>query len=877
MLLTVLVYARALSGELVYDDLLLIGRNPLLSDLRHVPELFTRPYWDFLGPGNAEQIGYWRPLTATVQALAFAAGDGATPAFHAFEIAIHAGATALALALALRLTADLRVAVAAALVFGLHPVHVESVAWISALNDPLFGLCALASLCAWLGWRARGSRGIPWLALVAFALALLAKELAIAVLPLCAVADLGRRKTPDEAPGPAGRFRRPHAAYGSFVLVFLLYYLARVAVFGSPWAGFDRTTTDFRVDAARLALLRVEILGGALELLAWPARLNVFRSFDPSLGFADGPALAALGWCAAALALGLFLWRKGARAGLAALLVVPAGLLPVLVRVESLGRFPLSDRFLYVPVLGAGLGLGLVAFRALPERLGWALVALVVAVCGWRSYERIGVWHDEETLFTNAARETPQSPYVLWGLGRVLLERYRAENDVSDLQRAAAVYDAAQELLVQSRAPDPRIFVSSNDFMQVNLGYAWCRLLLDQHEGFTSSGVAARLFEDLAEAIQRIDNEEAEARALGIRVQSQHLELEQVYTGLGVAHMFAGRLDTAEDALKRALQINKEYPEAHLSLGRLYAVRGRWDLARLHFERALAQRPEHFESKLLLAQAEFSAGALDRAAALARELTARDPTRAEPWVVLATRELAGGKPREALRWLDRALDADPSYGFAWYHRAKALLLSGESEEARFAFSRAVALLPENFEANYDAGVFLANTGNLEAARPLLVRAYVLCRDPALLERLRDALLRLVVTADGLLELAQADAARGASEQALAWADAAFAQAPERSAAVLARARLLRRLGRDEEALSAFARALELEPPSFAVWSEYGKYLAELDRDAEARPWLTRALELPPPPEWDAELVRTARESILRALEGLEAQAPDGGG
>jgi Tfp pilus assembly protein PilF len=95
--------------------------------------------------------------------------------------------------------------------------------------------------------------------------------------------------------------------------------------------------------------------------------------------------------------------------------------------------------------------------------------------------------------------------------------------------------------------------------------------------------------------------------------------------------------------------------------------------------------------------------------------------------------------------------------------------------------------------------------------------------------------------------------------------------------VLARARLLRRLGRDEEALSAFARAIELEPPSFAVWSEYGKYLAELDRAAEARPWLTRALELPSPPEWDAELVRTARESILRALEGLGMQAPDEGG
>ena len=175
LIATAAVYGRALGGELVYDDVLLIARNPFIADLANWPKLFTGSYWDFVGLKEAQYIGYWRPLTAVVQALTWAFAGNAPAPHHAVCLALHLGASAAAFLVARALSRNLWIAATTALLFALHPAHVESVAWISALNDPLFGCLALFSIERFLAWRARGSRGWPLTALLFFSLALLAK------------------------------------------------------------------------------------------------------------------------------------------------------------------------------------------------------------------------------------------------------------------------------------------------------------------------------------------------------------------------------------------------------------------------------------------------------------------------------------------------------------------------------------------------------------------------------------------------------------------------------------------------------------------------------------------------------------------------------
>jgi len=880
---TLAVFWRALSGEPVYDDLLMVGRNPWIRDLARLPDLLTRGYWDFLEPEKAQDIGYWRPLTALALSVGYRLADGAPIGFHALGLTAHLVATACAFALARRFLSGALAPGLVALVFGLHPMHVESVAWITALNDPLFGALGLAALLLFLRWRERGSRGLPLGAAAAFATALLAKELAVTILPMALVLDVLRPREPrpgEALPGPFAAPPEPGRAYGPFATVLVLYFLARCLVFRSALGGLDRITTDFGASAARLALLRVELLGGALELSFLPLRPSLFRPFRPDLALGDPAALRALAWIAGAAVLGAWLARKRLRTELAGLLLVPAGVLPLFLRVQSLGSFPLSDRFLYLPVLGAALLVVGGLPRLVGRHAGLGLVAFAALGLGARSHARIGVWHDELALFRASAADSPRSPYVLWGLGRVLLQRYNESGDPALLMEALATYHRAQDLLVESRKPDTDLFVSSRDFLQVNLGYAWSELLLARAEGGDPS-TATALFEELAQRIEELRAQRERAEAHGIRVLSDHLELEQVYTGLGVARMQGGDEAGAEEALERAVELDPSYPEARTNLGRLRVAQGRWDEAIDAFRAALQHEPDDPETRLMLAQALQSSGRQSAAEDLARELVDEGVGVARACTVIAAVRLARREAREAVTWLNRALQADPSYGQAWYLLAEAKRLSADGEGALAAYLEAVRLLPASFEAHYNLGAFLDASSAPDQAAPYLVRAYALCPDADACERLAAFLREHPPRSPlRLLELAHADRGRGRADDAEAWIARALAAGvgaidpgPERGSELLAAAGLLRDLGRSEEAVAWLRAACAELPESFGAHAELGCLLDDLGRHAEARPWLERARELPSPAGWDPGLVRAARQDLEQRL----AQGGEGGG
>lgn len=867
LLATALAYVRSLSGELVYDDRLLIARNPLIADLANLTQLLGSGYWDFLAQQHAEHIGYWRPLTAVLQALAWAV-DGSDPLlYHVLCVAVHLLAVAATFGLARGLTGRTRVAGITALLFGLHPAHVESVAWISALNDPLFGALTLLALERFLAWRRRGSRGLPVAGALAFALALLSKEMAAALLPLLLIFDLLRPAAAREPwIGPLSRPLAPGRAYGPFAAVFVAYLAARMVVFASPFAGFDRVTTDFAVSATRLFLLRVELLGGSLEILSLPIHLNLFRPFRPHVSLLDPLVVRAAVFSLVFLALLVRAWRGRSRLLLAALLCIPAGLLPALVRVESLGVFPLSERFLYLPVLGFALALALGLERWLPTRPATAVGVVLAGLYGARSVDRMGFWHDEETLFRTAAADSPRSVYVKWSLGRVLLEKANAGRDPAALEEAFAVFLAAQDLLVEAREPDTDLMVSSRDYLQTNLGLAWC--YIDETgfglEGNASSAVA--LLEDLARRVEALLEEKRAAEELGIVVRDQYLDLDLVYTALGVAYTKEGRLEDAERAFEKALAFQPSVPETRQNLGRLYARQERWTEAAEQFEHAAALRPGNAEDRLLLSQALVTLGEDARAEALAKELLEEIDDRAEPLIVLATVALKRAEPARAMQWLLQAVKVDPGNGTAWYQKARAHLLLGERSEAVDAFREALALQPDSFEAHYDFAAFLLNEGSLDEARPLLARAYVLAPPPHRAP-IRETLLQLPgASPEEFQALADVDAGRGDPSGALRWLERALAQAPGAPRLVLAQARILWRTQRRDEALALLAELARAQPEDYVVWSEYALYLEQAQGREAARPAIEKALELEPPTSWPAELRQNSKDALRALLE-----------
>jgi tetratricopeptide (TPR) repeat protein len=845
------VFQQSLSGQFVYDDLLLIQRNPALRSFEHWPQYFSSAYWDFTAPADAARIGYWRPLSALALACGHALDGGAPFGFRLLSLLVHSAAALAALALARRLGLGPLAAGAAAALYALHPVQVEAVAWPSSINDPLLALFVFLALLAHIRWRNGGSRGLPLLTGLWFAAALLVKEPAVALLVLLPAVDRGLRARRDAGGAAPPAPRWPLVA--TLGAVTVAYCGARLAVFGEWTGGLGRTTTALELTAARSALLRVEILGDALSTLVWPFDLQVFRPLDPQRHFGDAESLVELSWCLAFLALGLLLWRRrraDARPWIGWCLIA-APLLPLWLRLESLGQFPLTDRYLVLPAAGLGLWLG-GAVQRWPRAASAPALALLVA-CAWASHRRVPVWLDEETLFRTAVAETPQSALPHWSLGRVLLERYRQGGTVEHglLQRAEEAFTAAQELSLAASRGEERALLSSDDVLQANLGFAWCQLFLAPLEGYGDYQTPIDLFE--AQLAARPESAEG-------------------WVGLGTALAGAGQGARAAEALERALALDPTQALAHFNLGRVHYDRGAFDLARAAFERTLELRSGRVQDHLWAARAAVEGGRLDLARPHLAGALALAPEDVEARVLAAQIALRRGDAAEALEEAERALRSDPSASLAHSERAKALLRLGQDDEALLAFRRACDFGPQYFEPHYNVAALLQARGAHGAALPYLQRAYQLCPDPAVRTDLRGGLARSAEhDPQLLLLLLDTDLGRRDHGPASHWGERLVELVPDDVEHRRKYASALRALGRMDEAVEQLAAGRDLAPEQFAVQRDYALALVAAERWESAAAELQRALELLPAPEQvvDGErLVPELRRELEQALSTL---------
>src|SRR5262249_38673536 len=156
--------------------------------------------------------------------------------------------------------------------------------------------------------------------------------------------------------------------------------------------------------------------------------------------------------------------------------------------------------------------------------------------------------------------------------------------------------------------------------------------------------------------------------------------------------------------------------------------------------------------------------------------------------------------------------------------------------------------------------YLLGQGDVESARAYVVRAYAVA--PAQHRAALLATLAQLEVSDPreLAELAEADWKRSELAPALDWTERLLAQRDD-PALRLRRARILKRLGRLDDALAAYQECAARAPQDFEVWSELASYLHELGRDEEARRAVDHALELDVPASYPAELRARAKDDL----------------
>lgn len=145
---TVLVYANSLSGAFVFDDTKQIVGNPSLHSWSNIFRAFTNDVWSFQRGTLTKDIPppYYRPLFTIYLTLNYQLFGLWAPGWQLMNLLVHTTATVFVFYLLRRLSGDILVASLTALLFGLHPAHVESVSWISGIPDPLAALFYVPSL-----------------------------------------------------------------------------------------------------------------------------------------------------------------------------------------------------------------------------------------------------------------------------------------------------------------------------------------------------------------------------------------------------------------------------------------------------------------------------------------------------------------------------------------------------------------------------------------------------------------------------------------------------------------------------------------------------------------------------------------------------------
>ena len=226
--ITFLVYANSTGGEFVYDDVRQIAGNVLIQDSGLAGKALTSDVWAFKGDGTVTASNYWRPTFTAWCILNFRLFGLDPYGWHVLNILLHIGVCLLAFLLLRKWGLSGLLAFSITLIYAVHPIHSESVTWISGSPDLLFGLFFLGSL--WFAGKAResGRRNLNLaLAIVFYCLALGAKEVAFLCFPIYYLVFSRDGENPDK---PGSNKLNLTALFAAAALA---WFLARWAILGT--------------------------------------------------------------------------------------------------------------------------------------------------------------------------------------------------------------------------------------------------------------------------------------------------------------------------------------------------------------------------------------------------------------------------------------------------------------------------------------------------------------------------------------------------------------------------------------------------------------------------------------------------------------------
>ncbi len=566
---TFLAYLRTLQNGFVHwDDDKYIYENLHIYSLNAI--FFKWAFWGF----HHASVGNWLPLTLISYALDHALWGAKPMGYHLTNIILHSANAFLVVVLSARLieawekTRDfsspsflsgkgkLIAAAATGLLFGLHPLHVESVAWASERKDVLCAFFFLLSIIAYLRYadriRSAGKPGgfEPWylLSLFSLVLALMSKPMAVSLPVALLILDWC----------PLGRI----FSLKSFRAVFY-----EKLPFIALCAGDSALTILAQKKGGAMTSFnqlpfasRVLVAARSLVLYIWkmvlPVNLVPYYPYPKDISFLSPGYLLPVVFVVAVTAFCLLKARRQ-KIWLACWGYFVISLLPVLGLIQ-VGRQAMADRYAYLPSLGPFLAAGVAAAWAWKKAeglkygkvfrtAGASAALLAVFSMSYLTFRQTGIWKSGLALWNYVIHKEPYASAVVYNNRGYIFEKMgQTEKAIADFNEAIAI--------------NPR-----RARVYTNLGNAYITM------GQTEKAIA-----DFDEAIA-INPSKAD-----------------LYNNLGNAYAKLGQTAMAVDCLDKAVSLKPGFSLAYYNLGRVYMGTGRFDLAVAAYEKAIALDPSFF-------------------------------------------------------------------------------------------------------------------------------------------------------------------------------------------------------------------------------------------------------------------------------------------
>lgn len=671
----VVAYLPVWQAGFIWDDDAHVTK-PVLRSLQGLARIWIEP-------GASQQ---YYPVVHSVFWLEHRIWGAAPLGYHLVNVLLHAACALLLFKVLRRL--EVPGAWLAAAIFALHPVHVETAAWVTELKNTLSGVCGLGMVLCYLKYdRTQKWRPYAW-ALVLFLLGLLSKSV-IASLPAALLVVFW--------------WKRGRLSWKKDVLPLLPFFgVGIVSGLFTAWVEhrfIGANGSEFNFTVVERCLIAGRAVWFYLWTLIWPVNLTFIYPrwvVSQAVGWQYLFPLAGL-----AMAALLWRWRHRSRAPLAAFLYFAGTLFPALgfVNVFPFRYSFVADHFQYLASIGpialvaAGITLGLERWRGARRVIG-AVLLLVMAVLTWRQCR---MYASLKTLWETTIQRNPECWMALSNLSAMTLADGLTDESLAQAQRALAL------------KPDYR-------------------------EAYVNLGNALSMKGDAAAAIA------AYQKALEIEPS-----FALAWNNFGILLLKEGRVDESVGHFQKALELDPALAVAHYGLGHALQLKGKRQEAIDHFQQALRIDQDYAVCWASLGAALQQQGQMDEAITQFQKALAIDPTLLQANVGLGELLLDKRRARESIVYFNAVLASQPGDAKARFNLGMALMQVGEIRDAIAQWRKARELAPSNPSAANQLSWVLATSPdasirNGPEALELAALAVKLSsgHDPALLDTLAAA-------------------------------------------------------------------------------------------------------------------------------------------